>query len=1069
MYRICVVILLAIFSNIGLFAQAIVKQDNGEPRDHYYTSTRNFFEESMVLTPDGPCDINKILIYLSGDSPAIDTIWVCGFPTSGNLWPTQYIWEMNTLIDPVPYEYSGEPGWVELDISAAGLRSEGLDRIVLQHRMKPDGPWFTYDTDGTSNKYDSWVCDPFTPNPNFLNIAGTIFSYPPGDYMCRFEVEYDYPDGESSLRPPAPTLVDVSAQAGLNGGAYVSVVDWNNDGWDDLEMNGNMYENQKNGTFKNVNDHFDITRGNSAWCDFNNDGFLDLFILKGWKNDKLYKNNGDGTFEDVTALSGIINDHPTMTALWIDYNNDALPDLFLANNRSGTYPDEIYHPDQLWKNNGDGTFTNVREESRIPAGEGSGYDCYGASATDYNKDNKTDVFVANYRLAPDNLYMNNGDGTFTDKGAETGTRGVPTQSSQYFGHGMGCEWADFNNDTWPDLCVGNLAHTDSRGAVSNPSLIFMNEGPENNFSFKEMHKSMGLKFFEGNGGVCWLDLDLDGWQDIWHGLYNGGISHLYLNGGAPEFKLTEITWLTGTAVENAWTAVRTDFDRDGDIDLIIAGKLFRNDMERKGNWVAFRIKGSPENNVCMDAFGTKITVYAGEQTFYRELSGSAAGSRNAQHSYELHFGIGDNESIEKVVVNYPNGEAYTINSIEINKRYTIPYMSDPVMNYSACNLISPKNFESKLSLNPSLKWDGKSLDNKYRIQVSKTPDFSEFIVNEEIENLEYQLSDIEDNSIYYWRVLTNSDNYSLFSSTWIFVTGDLAPSAPQLTSPANEDVDVSVKPLFSWTTSSYEGRTFGKTTYHLQISDNDTFDGSFVTNIEGIEGVSYLMDGSLEPGETYYWRVRGLNDETPGAWSGAFSFTTLSLPAIPVLKSPEDGAVDVDIKPRFDWEMAENAKSYILEVSADEEFNNVFHRKEDIKIRFYNMKDPFCEYNTQYFWRMKAVNEGGGSNWTETRSFTTMQDNSVKDNFPIGFGIKDITPNPVSETSIIEIDIPESSFTELKIYNNIGELTATLLTDYIGRGKHSYSFDTNELPSGAYYCRLISGLFCQNEKIIVSK
>ena len=864
---------------LNLFSEDITfAKDNGVAKGHYYTSAREFFEESIVLEPDGPCTIKKILVYLSGETAVKDTLWICGFPTSGNLWPTQYIWDYNTIIDPIAYEYDGEPGWKEIDISGYGLRSEGYDKIVIQHRMKPNGPWFTYDSDGISVQYASWVTDPFTPNPNFLNIAGTIFYYPGGDFMIRFVLEYDYPDGKTSLPAPPPVLYNVNSEAGITNTGYASVVDWNKDGWDDIEINGNMFENQGDGTFKNVNSEFDITRGNSAWADFNNDGLLDIFILKGWTNDKLYKNNGDSTFEDVTASSGIVNDHPTMTALWVDYNNDALPDLFLANNRSGDYPDEIYHPDQLWKNNGDGTFTNVRDESGIADGEGSGYDCYGACATDYNKDNYTDIFVANYRLAPDNLHTNNGDGTFTDRGEETGTRGVPTQSASYFGHGMGSEWADFNNDTWPDLCVGNLAHTDSRGAVSNPSLIYVNKGPDNNFEFEELHKSMGLKFFEGNAGVCWLDLDLDGWQDIWHGLYSGGICHLYLNEGAPDYKLKEITWTSGSAVENSWTAVRIDFDNDGDLDIIIHGNLFRNDMKRKGNWIAFRLIGSPENNVPMDAFGSKITVYSGDKTFYRELAGSAAGSRNAQNSYELHFGLGDIESIDRVVINYPNGQQYEINSIEMNMRYTIPYMGTPEKGIVTTALTSPSNYSTGIAQGDRLTWFKNNTDNQTKLIISKNKDLSDPVVEEEITAEEYTLPELDDNTIYYWAVYSGTDgNFNLKSSTWLFVYGTQVPGQPPLLEPENEEDGVSVNTEFSWSAAEYEITNYGKTTYAIEVATDMYFMEDSTAFYETTTGTSLETSRKFGPGTTYYWHVRAINGDVYGEWSDTYSFTTLPL------------------------------------------------------------------------------------------------------------------------------------------------------------------------------------------------
>ena len=97
--------------------------------------------------------------------------------------------------------------------------------------------------------------------------------------MIRLVVEYDYPDGNTSQPPPAPTLIDITDEVGLSGGGTVSVVDWNNDGWDNIAIGGNFFQNNKDGTFKNVTSQFNITAGATAWGDFDNDGFVDVYAV----------------------------------------------------------------------------------------------------------------------------------------------------------------------------------------------------------------------------------------------------------------------------------------------------------------------------------------------------------------------------------------------------------------------------------------------------------------------------------------------------------------------------------------------------------------------------------------------------------------------------------------------------------------------------------------------------------------------------------------------------------------------------------------------------------------------
>ncbi|MFA6233980.1 MAG: CRTAC1 family protein, partial [Bacteroidota bacterium] len=336
--------------------------------------------------------------------------------------------------------------------------------------------------------------------------------------------------------------------------------------------------------------------------------------------------------------------------------------------------------------NGDGSFSDVTAAAGIAAAEPSPYyDCWGASACDYNNDGFTDIFVSTYRLAPDLLYRNNGNGTFTEVGASTGVRGVATDAPQYFGHGMGSDWGDFDNDGLSDLVVGNLGHPDWRGGVSNPSLIFHND---NTIRFTEMHHDMGLKFREMNAGVTWADLDCDGWLDVWQSQYSyskegeggepGRYSRVYMNGGAPDFTLLDRTWHFGCKVHGAWTVSRLDFDNDGDIDLLVASqhegvKLFRNDLPRNGRWLAMRLSGSPADGVPMNAFGTRVVVHADGRMFTRTLSTSSAGSRTATNSTELHFGLGSAVAIDSVVIHYPNGAILRLTTLSPDKRYAVAY------------------------------------------------------------------------------------------------------------------------------------------------------------------------------------------------------------------------------------------------------------------------------------------------------------------------------------------------------------------------------------------------------------
>jgi hypothetical protein len=236
-----------------------------------------------------------------------------------------------------------------------------------------------------------------------------------------------------------------------------------------------------------------------------------------------------------------------------------------------------------------------------------------------------------------------------------------------------------------------LSHPDWRGQFSNPSLIYKNNGAGQTFS--EIHRELGLKFFEMNAGTVWLDLDLDGYLDLWHSQYSYSSisqdvyrrSRMYINAGPDKnFHLQDRTWHLGPNIHGAWTAVRADLDHDGDPDLIAASpndvvKYFRNEVQKNGRWLAIRLKGDPAKKVNMDAYGTSIKAYAGGKLIYRDLMGGGSGTTASQHSNELLFGLGYPTAIDSVVFKWPDGTLWSTTALKLNSRYTIGY-PDKILN-----------------------------------------------------------------------------------------------------------------------------------------------------------------------------------------------------------------------------------------------------------------------------------------------------------------------------------------------------------------------------------------------------
>ncbi|MBI1929660.1 CRTAC1 family protein [Candidatus Poribacteria bacterium] len=523
------------------------------------------------------------------------------------------------------------------------------------------------------------------------------------DYDRDGDLDLYFVNGADLPTPPNPSLlregkpfVPIRSGGKRRGGAGVRAPPRNA-----------LYRNNGDGTFTDVT--FEAGVGDTGYglgcCvgDYDNDGFLDLYITNFGPN-VLYHNNGDGTFTDVTAQAGVGDERWGTGAAFADYDKDGDLDLFVANyveyqlennpvcfwvssRVSGASEvlggkslalersegsaffspllvrfriyclpaNFVGAPDVLYRNNGDGTFTDVTQEAGLFNPDGKGL---GVVWGDYNNDGYLDIFVAN-DTTPNMLYKNNGDGTFTDMahfaGVALGEKGIPLS-------GMGVSFGDDDNDGWLDLVVTNFE--------DDPNSLYHNN-KDGTFADATYPSGVGgpsIPYLAW--GVDFVDLDNDGYQDIF--VANGHIddnveafnpkstyaqqNQVFRNRGDGTFG--EISNQCGPGLllkKVSRGAAFGDYDNDGDIDILITNSnqtpdLLRNDSVNQNHWLILETVGTVSNR---DGLGARVKVVAGGISQIREVKSGS--SYLCQSDMRLHFGLGDASVADLVEIRWPSG------------------------------------------------------------------------------------------------------------------------------------------------------------------------------------------------------------------------------------------------------------------------------------------------------------------------------------------------------------------------------------------------------------------------------
>jgi hypothetical protein len=477
----------------------------------------------------------------------------------------------------------------------------------------------------------------------------------------------------------------------------IAVFDYDGDGWMDIFLvngstledlkagkchPGKLYRNNRDGTFTDVTaksgiDHCGWGFG-VAVGDYDNDGKEDLYITY-LDGAVLYHNNGDGTFTDVTAKAGVGNAGRWGTsAAFGDYDNDGYLDLYVANYvdldlnhlpEFGQGPFCQYRGipvscgprglkggrDRLYHNNGDGTFTDVTEKLKI---DPNSYYGLGVLWLDYDLDGCLDLYVAD-DSSPSMLYHGDCKGGFTEVGAQAGVAYSADGREQA---GMGIDSADYDNDGWPDIAksnfsddTNNLFHNDHSGDFTDLA------GPANFGPISIPFLGFGLKF---------LDLDNDGWQDVF--VANGHVNpqvdqHSFgvtyaerplLFRNLKNGKFDEIGMHAGSSMARRYVArgaASADFFNDGSEDLLVSvldgsPVLLRNKTAPTGHWLRIKTIGVRSNR---DGFGSRVEVKAGGLTQTAEVRANS--SFESASDPRVHFGLGKATQADSIIIRWPSG------------------------------------------------------------------------------------------------------------------------------------------------------------------------------------------------------------------------------------------------------------------------------------------------------------------------------------------------------------------------------------------------------------------------------
>jgi hypothetical protein len=444
-----------------------------------------------------------------------------------------------------------------------------------------------------------------------------------------------------------------------------------------------MFHQKADGTFEDVTEKSGL-KGvgygmGVAVADYDNDGYEDLFVTS-YGSNRLYHNNGNCTFTDVTEKAGVVGGGWSTSATWVDLDNDGLLDLVVERYVTWDWNDVwcgehregyrgICHPDVfppismlVYHNDGNGHFTEVAHKLGLdkPA------KALGIAIADYDRDGRNDIYVANDSM-PGFLFHQNADGTFEEVGLESGA-GVNSEGQTFAG--MGVDFADYDNDGWPDIVVTDLA---------NQRYALYHNNRDGTFDYASLISGLGgITLLHSGWGARFVDYDNDGWKDL---LIAQGHDMDNIDLVSPQFhyrepvllarnnhgKFVDVSGISSGIFHDAWVGrglAIGDIDNDGRIDAVVTTNggdvhILHNETVTANHWITLRLVGHKSNR---DGIGAVIKLVTPEGSQW--ITATTSGSYLSASDPRVHFGLGNSSAASSIEIRWPSGTVQTLTNVK---------------------------------------------------------------------------------------------------------------------------------------------------------------------------------------------------------------------------------------------------------------------------------------------------------------------------------------------------------------------------------------------------------------------